>query len=147
MARTVTGAGRGGNRQQLRSVPAQASADGLPDGGWQAWERRLLELGTGWLADSDAPLVRQTARAIARRDALGELLDEIGPAGWFTEMDSGRTFPHAGWSVMAQLEAQVTSWLGLLGFTPRDRAQLKLDQDDAAKAAAELRALRGSRAS
>lgn len=147
MARPVTGSGRGGNRQRLVSVDTPVTVSDLPEGDWGMWERRLVELGAGWLAEADGALVRQTARAMARRDLLGRLLDEVGPAGWFTTMDTGRTFPHAAWTVMAQLEAQVTSWLGLLGFTPQDRATLKLDQDAAAKAAAELRALRGSRAS
>jgi hypothetical protein len=36
--------------------------------------------------------------------------------------------------------------LGTLGFTPQSRAQLKLDADEAAKAMAALRDLRGNRA-
>jgi hypothetical protein len=36
--------------------------------------------------------------------------------------------------------------LGTLGFTPQSRAALKLDADEAAKAMAALRDLRGNRA-
>lgn len=143
MPRTVTGAGRGGNGVTLpRPRNPVQRAPKLPEGDWKRWERLILERGAGWLAETDAPLVRQTARALARRDLLGRWLDDVGPTAWWTELESGRTFPHAAWSVMGQLEAQVTSWLGLLGFTPQDRARMKLDQDDAAAAVDELRKLR-----
>jgi hypothetical protein len=83
------------------------------------------------------------AETLAERDRLREFLAGQPIEGRWVKLESGRLFTHPAVTQLRELDVIAASWLGTLGFTPQSRAQLKLDQDEAAKAMTALRELRG----
>lgn len=152
MATPATGAGRGKKREPIEKkrlrgarvrnglaampVPEFALAtisltdlpvapEGLGEYGraywtmfWDAGRRHLSE-------KHDSALVQKLCAAI-EQVALIEQWQGSDVTRWFYETANGQLVTHPLIKQKSELNAQITAWLSLLGFTPSDRARLGL---------------------
>lgn len=114
------------------SVPAPP--DGVGEVGRAAWSR-AWQVGSAWLAPSDALMVEQAA----------QLVDDI--AGWQAAIeaegatyvtDSGMVRAHPAVGQINVLRRELRATLSLLGFSPSDRARLGLTEVRKVSALADL---------
>lgn len=119
-------------------VPPQPPIHLGPEGR-AVWEK-IWEAGSRWLSqESDVDIVAMLAAAFDERAQLADFMSEAGEAGRWYRNDSSRLFPHPAVRQLRDLDAQITAWLSMIGFTSSDRAKLGLTQ---ARAAGELDAFR-----
>jgi P27 family predicted phage terminase small subunit len=151
MPRPVTGKGRGGTPKPIetkrllgnpgkRALPAAPTpgmaletAEGVPEAptglgeyGLANWNR-YWDAGRAHLsAKADYGLMERLCRALDELDELRSWLaeDRMGRAWYVTA--NGQTVTHPAVKRIEQIDAQTTSWLAQLGFTPSDRARLGL---------------------
>lgn len=96
-----------------------------------------------WIAKSDGDvLVPLLAEGWSRRQRLLAVLDE---QGWSYQAGN-RLYPRPEAAMLATLEAQITSWLSLLGLSPTDRSRLGVAEVKARTKLEELAERRASRA-
>jgi len=115
------------------AVPA--APEGLGAAGAAAWER-IWSRALSWLAPSDVELVRLICEALDDRARLREAVDVLGPV-LFSE--KGHPMANPAVTELRKLEAQLTAWLSLAGFTPSDRSRLGLSEVKRASKLEELR--------
>jgi P27 family predicted phage terminase small subunit len=99
---------------------------GLEGKGLESWNR-LWDAGKGHLsARADYVLMEQLCWALDEKDELRCWVaeDRMGRS-WYTTAN-GQTVTHPSVKRIEQIDAQTTSWLAQLGFTPSDRARLGL---------------------
>ena len=101
----------------------------------------VAEAAGPWLAEADRPLLLMLAEGFGRRALLIALLEAQGPV---LRTDRGYVYSNPVAGQLATLERQLTSWLGVLGLTPADRARLGLVL---AKSQSTLNELRASKKS
>jgi P27 family predicted phage terminase small subunit len=101
--------------------PPKAPA-GLQAPGKALW-RGVWAEGSGWLAPTDAPLVRLLADNADEREALRSVVED---EGHFFTTPKGYKALHPAVGQLRAVESQMISILSLLGFTPTDRARLGL---------------------
>lgn len=85
---------------------------------WDAGRRHLSE-------KHDSALVQKVCAAI-EQVALIEQWQGADVTRWFYETANGQLVTHPLIKQKSELNAQITAWLSLLGFTPSDRARLGL---------------------
>lgn len=85
---------------------------------WDAGRRHLSE-------KHDSALVQKLCAAI-EQVALIEQWQGSDVTRWFYETANGQLVTHPLIKQKSELNAQITAWLSLLGFTPSDRARLGL---------------------
>jgi P27 family predicted phage terminase small subunit len=85
---------------------------------WDAGRRHLSE-------KHDSALVEKVCAAI-EQVALIEAWQGKDVMNWFYETANGQLVTHPLIKQKGELNAQITAWLSLLGFTPSDRARLGL---------------------
>jgi P27 family predicted phage terminase small subunit len=151
MPRPVTGKGRGGTPKPLetkrllgnpgkRPLPnaatpgtalevvgdIPAAPPGLEGKGLESWNR-LWDAGKAHLsARADYVLMEQLCWALDEKHELRcWLAEDRMNRSWYTTAN-GQTVTHPSVKRTEQLDAQCTSWLAQLGFTPSDRARLGL---------------------
>lgn len=120
--------------------PAPAT---LGDEGLAVWHR-IWTAGRTWLAvEVDPLLIRRVCEAWDEGARLREYLDQGGlPARWY-ETPAGQVVTHPAVTQLRAIDAQVTTWLSMLGFTPSDRARLGLAEVRTKDPLDELAARRG----
>lgn len=109
-------------------VVALAPADGIPsapatlgDAGRAAWQR-LWAAGRAWLSPAvDLDIMTRLCEAHDERAALRA---ELAATGYIVPGSHGQPRPNPLIRTLRELEAQMTRWEGLCGFTPADRARL-----------------------
>jgi P27 family predicted phage terminase small subunit len=139
-ARSVNGKTLGGRDLEIRDVSTMepVTAPPMPDG---LQERGQLEWAKIWTAgrwlwpDQDYHLVEQIARAY---DDLETFRAEVTRMGLTVEGYNGQTVANPLLKEMRALENGIRANLSLLGFSPSDRARLKLTELKADKTAQEL---------
>jgi P27 family predicted phage terminase small subunit len=138
-ARSTNGKTLGGRDLEVRDVGKMAKVEPppLPDG---IGERGSLEWQKIWTAgrwlwpDQDYHWVEMIARAY---DDIQVFRDEID--GQLTvEGYNGQTVAHPLIAEIRKLEATITKCLSQIGFSPTDRARLKLTEAKGEKAARDL---------
>jgi P27 family predicted phage terminase small subunit len=114
-----------GTALEVASGTPEPPAD-LPVKGLEVWVR-LWDAGRAHLsAKADYVLMEQLCRGLAEKDALRLwLAEDYFHRAWYV-MNNGQTVIHPAVKRTEQLDAQCTSWLAQLGFTPSDRARLGL---------------------
>jgi P27 family predicted phage terminase small subunit len=85
---------------------------------WDAGRRHLSE-------KHDAALIERLCLAF---DQVARIEQWLGTdvTRWFYETANGQLVTHPLIKQKSELNAQITAWLSLLGFTPSDRARLGL---------------------
>jgi|GEM_PF-3744871 len=83
----------------------------------------VAEAARPWLAEADRPLLLMLAEGFGRRALLAAMIEQQGPV---MVTERGYRYSHPAVGQLATLERQLTSWLGVLGLTPTDRARLGL---------------------
>ena len=126
----------------LRSIDADVP-DHLGPAGSAFWQSATRE-GTHWIAPTDHHVLLLAAEALDRRAELVARLEADGPV-LFT--DKGYAYAHPAVGMVNTVEAQLTKWLSLLGFSPSDRSRLGLAEVKAQTKLEELRARRDERSS
>jgi P27 family predicted phage terminase small subunit len=99
---------------------------GLEGKGLESWNR-LWDAGKGHLsACADYVLMEQLCWALGEKDELRCWVaeDRMGRSWYVTA--NGQMVIHPSVKRIEQIDAQTTSWLAQLGFTPSDRARLGL---------------------
>jgi P27 family predicted phage terminase small subunit len=157
----ATGRGRGrlpkdpaerlkrGVRQDPPPAVLRASedeADGLPEppaelraAGRALWDLVWSE-GTWLSSEADRQVVAMLCAAADERALLLEVV--ATPSGRWVTLDNGRVFAHPAPAQLRQLEAQMTAWLDLCGFTVVGRRRLGFSTPTG-PGAARLRAVPG----
>lgn len=94
---------------------------GLKRSGKAAWQR-YWSLGSTWLsATTDLEIMVRLCQGYDERDALRKIIKSEG----YTAVGStGQIVAHPAVGMVRQLEAQITRWESLCGFTPSDRSRL-----------------------
>jgi P27 family predicted phage terminase small subunit len=93
----------------------------LGETGRAAWER-LWTAGQAWLSPmTDLDIMTRLCEAHEERDALREAIAE---EGYMVAGSMGQRRANPLLSEVRALEAQMTKWESLCGFTPTDRARL-----------------------
>jgi P27 family predicted phage terminase small subunit len=103
-------------------VDAPAPPEGLGQAGRGLWELVWRD-GSGWLSRADVPLVSLLCEAADERERWLALVANEGPT--FTT-EKGYVGIHPAVSQVRALGREMMTMLGLLGFTPSDRARLGL---------------------
>lgn len=85
---------------------------------WQAGRRHLSE-------KHDALLISMLVERLQDRRALRDWLGDHPENRWYVTAN-GQMVTHPAVKQMEQIDAQVTGWLSMLGFSPSDRARLGL---------------------
>jgi P27 family predicted phage terminase small subunit len=125
--------------RQPRVLPSAQTGVPTPPRGLKAAGKRLWQevWRAGWLHPTDGMLVELLCRG---GDELKELRAAIRTEGRWFENRNGQKVTHPAVKQLEDLEAQVTEWFNLLGFSPLARARLgviestelsKLDELDA----------------
>ena len=107
------------------TLPAVADIPPAPETlgsiGRVVWER-LWSAGKGWLSiTTDVDLLTRLCQAHDERDAMRQ---QIAADGLMVLGSQGQLRPHPLLAHLRALEAQMTRWEGLCGFTPSDRSRL-----------------------
>jgi P27 family predicted phage terminase small subunit len=152
MPKPVTGAGRGGKAQPIevqraKGNTAKKKLPALPDTStalvnidatqtpavpewcdtygavlwaevWQAGRRHLSD-------KHDAILISLLVEKMQDRRKVREWLGSDPNNRWYTTAN-GQTVSHPSVKQIEQMDAQITAWLSMLGFSPSDRARLGL---------------------
>jgi P27 family predicted phage terminase small subunit len=85
---------------------------------WDAGRRHLSE-------KHDSALIAKLCRAMEKAEQIEAwMADDV--ERWFYATANGQLVTHPLVKQLAELNAQITAWLSLLGFTPSDRARLGL---------------------
>jgi P27 family predicted phage terminase small subunit len=85
---------------------------------WDAGRRHLSE-------KHDSALIAKLCRAMEKAEQIESwMADDV--ERWFYATANGQLVTHPLVKQLAELNAQITAWLSLLGFTPSDRARLGL---------------------
>lgn len=128
------------------TVPVLVSAASLPkppdsllDAGQAVWDR-LWTAGQGWLSPTtDLDIMTRLCEAHDLREAM---LSELNTQGFCVEGSTGQIRVHPLLDKVMALEALMTKYEGLCGFTPADRSRLGLAEVKRASKLDELRARR-----
>jgi hypothetical protein len=125
-----------------RPLPDEANVHSVP-GGYVAPLRPLLEAGTQlweetfkyapWIARTDAALLQLTCEQIDRREQMRELMVGLGPDDWHM------------FKQLNDIETQIVSNFGKLGFSPDSRSRLGLAEVKAQSKLEELLARKAER--
>lgn len=140
MARSSGGKTLGGRELEVRDVgqmaPVQApeAPEGLGDRGQLEWAK-IWEAGRWLWPDQDYAWVEQTARAY---DDLQIYRKVVSEEGLTVEGYNGQTTAHPLIAEMRKCEDTIRRCLSTLGFSPTDRARLKLTELKSAKTAQDL---------
>lgn len=102
------------------TAPPRAPA-GLGNCGRAAWRRIWQQ--APWLAASDGELLRLLCSTLDERTAL---LGDLRREGRTFVTDKGYRASHPALTELRKLDAQLTTWFGLLGLTASDRTRLGL---------------------
>jgi len=116
-----------------QKLPALASVITLPpaeserpphlsEAGGALWDGATA-MATGWIAPSDLPLLLMLCEAVDRR---AEYLAQLANDNPVLYTDKGYAYAHPLVGMVNSLEAQITKWFSLLGFSPADRTRLGL---------------------
>jgi P27 family predicted phage terminase small subunit len=107
----------------LDNVPAEPSGfDSVASLVWsQLWRAGRKHLSN----DSDFVLMALLCSKIAERTQLADWLAEDFSRRFY-ETANGQIVSHPAVKQIDQYDAQITSWLSMLGFSPSDRARLGL---------------------
>lgn len=135
-----------------QSLPPVASVISLPSApnvppphlgsaGQRFWSE-VMGVASGWIGNTDYPLMVMAAEAYDRRAFMVETLNR---EGWTTTTDKGYPYKHPLVSALLELEKQLTSWLSLLGLTPTDRSRLGVAEVKAASKLEQMQAARDKR--
>ncbi|MFB7907655.1 phage terminase small subunit P27 family [Kitasatospora sp. NPDC056076] len=93
----------------------------LGDTGRAAWDR-LWTAGQAWLSPAtDMDVLTRLCEAHDEREAMR---DQVAADGYMVPGSMGQTRAHPLLTQIRALEAQMTKWESLCGFTPTDRARL-----------------------
>jgi P27 family predicted phage terminase small subunit len=105
-------------------VPAglPAAPDSLEDTGRGLWELVWRD-GSQWLSTADTVLVALLCESADERERWLQLVAEQGPT---FQTEKGYVGIHPGVSQVRLIGKEIVAMLGLLGFTPSDRARLGL---------------------
>jgi P27 family predicted phage terminase small subunit len=111
--------------EPLTILPASTLVPTAPRGlkkpGKDAW-RRLWTAGRAWLSpDGDLGVLTRLAQAYDEREELRAIIDKDGR---FATGSMGQLTSHPAVDQLRALEAQMTRWEALCGFTPSDRSKL-----------------------
>ena len=106
-------------------LPAASKAPAVPKGlgrsGKAAW-RRYWALGAAWLSPStDLEIITRLCQGYDERQKLRDIL---AAEGLVATGSMGQTVAHPAVAMLRQIEAQLTRWESLCGFTPSDRSRL-----------------------
>jgi P27 family predicted phage terminase small subunit len=140
MARSTNGKTLGGRDLEVRDVgkmaPVQAPPmpEGLGDRGQQEW-LKIWEAGRWLWPDQDYPWVEQVCHAY---DDLALFRAEVSAMGLTVEGYNGQTTANPLIAEMRKCEDTIRRCLSALGFSPTDRARLKLTELKGAQAAQSL---------
>lgn len=109
------------------ALPASADPPAMPLGmkrhGKAAWQR-YWSLGAAWLSPTtDLEIMTRLCQGYDEREALRKI---IRSDGYLTTGSMGQSVAHPAVAMLRQLEAQITRWESLCGFTPSDRSRLGL---------------------
>lgn len=85
---------------------------------WGAGRRHLSD-------DHDAVLMSLLVEKLQERRRIREWLGDDVDRRWYTTAN-GQTVTHPAVKQIEQMDAQITGWLSMLGFSPSDRARLGL---------------------
>lgn len=116
--------------------------DRLQDRGRAAWET-VWRHAIAWIAPTDVPFIELLCDALDERDRLR---DTVTTQGMVFMTDKGYLGVHPAQTELRKLDAQITSWLALLGLTPADRSRLGFAEVKRATKLADLRARQESMA-
>lgn len=119
---------------QMAPVQAPEAPEGLGDRGQLEWAK-IWEAGRWLWPDQDYAWVEQTARAY---DDLAEYRHVVASEGLTVEGYNGQTTSHPLIAEMRKCEDTIRRCLSTLGFSPTDRARLKLTELKSAKTAQDL---------
>lgn len=103
---------------------APATPEGLAERGTTEW-LKIWQAGKWLWPDQDYHLVEMIARAY---DEVAEFRAKIAEDGLTVEGYNGQTVAHPLIAEVRRAEAMITKNLSLLGFSPTDRARLKLTE-------------------
>jgi len=148
MPKPVTGVGRGGKPQPLEVKRARGTAKApAPDTttslanidptevpaapewcdeyGSAVW-RLVWAAGRRHLSEQhDHLLITLLVQKLQERQAIRDWLGTEPARRWYTTAN-GQTVSHPAVKQLEQIDAQITGWLSMLGFSPSDRARLGL---------------------
>lgn len=139
-ARSANGKTLGGRDLVVHDVAEMArvqppeAPEGLGDRGSVEWSK-IWEAGRWLWPDQDYAWVEQTARAY---DDLAEYRKVVASEGLTVEGYAGQTTAHPLIAEMRKCEDTIRRCLSQLGFSPTDRARLKLTELKSAKTAQDL---------
>jgi P27 family predicted phage terminase small subunit len=119
---------------QMAPVTAPEAPEGLGARGTVEWSK-IWQAGRWLWPDQDYAWVEQTARAY---DDLAQYRAVVADEGLTVEGYAGQTTAHPLISEMRKCEDTIRRCLSMLGFSPTDRARLKLTELKGAKAAQDL---------
>lgn len=118
-------ASRARSRAGAPAVPIPPVPRGLAAAGRAAW-RRLWRVGHAWLSwDADLALLTRLCEGYDERATLQA---EIAASGRTTTGSQGQLVSHPAVTQLRALEALLTRWEALCGFTPADRSRLGLSE-------------------
>lgn len=118
-------------------LPATSAPDApgsLGTVGGEVWTR-AWEVGSHWLAPSDALMVEQAAQLV---DDIAGWSAAIEAEGATYQTESGMWRTHPGVAQLNVLRRELRATLSLLGFSPADRARLGLTEVKKVSALADL---------
>lgn len=140
MARAQNGKTLGGRDlevhdvSQMARVEAPEMPDGLGDRGRLEWEK-IWQAGRWLWPDQDYAWVEQASRAY---DDLATYRAVVAAEGLTVEGYAGQTVAHPLIAEMRKCEDTIRRCLSQLGFSPTDRARLKLTELKSQKTAQDL---------
>lgn len=130
LATSVNGKTLGGRDLEVIDVSnmvapkAPQTPEGLRDRGTVEW-LKIWQAGKWLWPDQDYHLVEMIARAY---DDIQTFRDVIADEGHTVQGYNGQTVAHPMYAEIRRAEAMITKNLSLLGFSPTDRARLKLTE-------------------
>lgn len=128
--------------QLAESATVPPAPSTLGPAGRIVWER-LWTAGRAWLSvETDLDIVTRLAEAHDERDAMR---DQIAGDGYMVTGSMGQPRPHPLLAYLRALEAQMTKYESLCGFTPSDRSRLGYAEVKRASKLDELMARRANR--
>ena len=107
---------------RLASGDSPKPPRGLGPAGSAVW-LKVWSAGASWLhPDADFVLVELLAKGADEHEVLADWLTGEADRHWYEY--NGRRYPHPVVKQLRDLEAQLTAWLSMLGFSPSDRVRL-----------------------
>lgn len=136
--------------QKLSAAPIELAAAAriprppatLSDAGTEAWDR-LWAAAQAWLSPkTDLGIMTRLCESYDLRAAIAE---ELGETGFMVKGSMGQSRVNPLLDKLLALDAQITKFEGLCGFTPADRARLGVAEVKRASAVEDFLAKRAER--